>query len=252
MSPRLLRPRAAGGFNPQAIAGLAIWLDASDQSTVTLNSATVSEWRDKSGNGRHASQSTAANQPVYDSVRLNGLRTITFDNVNKRMSGAAPSSTEYSFFCVFKYQSTSGAYARPFTLARATTSDTTAPAFIVLSRNNGTTTMQSPLNSGAGFVNGGGIAYAYDAWAVASVNYNSSLLSNRRNNGEAVTLSSPPSMASANFTRFGIADEFTGSGTFSSLIGYYAEALLFSRSLSTEEETAIARYLGNKWGVKVS
>lgn len=43
----------------------AIWLDASDSSTITLNGINVSQWNDKSGNGRNATQSTAANQPLY-------------------------------------------------------------------------------------------------------------------------------------------------------------------------------------------
>ena len=42
----------------------ALWLDAADSSTITLNGSTVSEWRDKSGNGRHATQTTAASQPT--------------------------------------------------------------------------------------------------------------------------------------------------------------------------------------------
>lgn len=43
----------------------ALWLDANDTSTITLNNLTVSQWNDKSGNLRHVSQATAANQPVY-------------------------------------------------------------------------------------------------------------------------------------------------------------------------------------------
>lgn len=43
----------------------ALWLDATDASTITLNGTTVSQWNDKSGNGRNATQSTAANQPTY-------------------------------------------------------------------------------------------------------------------------------------------------------------------------------------------
>lgn len=43
----------------------ALWLDAADASTITLNGTTVSQWNDKSGNGRNAVQVTAASQPVY-------------------------------------------------------------------------------------------------------------------------------------------------------------------------------------------
>lgn len=44
---------------------VSMWFDAADSSTITLNGATVSQWDDKSGNGRHAVQATAASQPTY-------------------------------------------------------------------------------------------------------------------------------------------------------------------------------------------
>ena len=43
----------------------ALWLDAADANTVTLNNLTVSQWNDKSGNGRNVLQATSANQPLY-------------------------------------------------------------------------------------------------------------------------------------------------------------------------------------------
>lgn len=65
-------------FDPRSLSGLALWLDASDSSAVTLNGTTVSEWRDKSGNARHASQSTAARQPTYTTAGQNSRNVITF------------------------------------------------------------------------------------------------------------------------------------------------------------------------------
>jgi hypothetical protein len=50
----------------------ALWLDAADASTIVLNGSTVSQWNDKSGNGRHVVQATAANQPPYDAAGING------------------------------------------------------------------------------------------------------------------------------------------------------------------------------------
>lgn len=54
-----------------AVIQTALWLDANDTSTITLNGSTVSQWNDKSGNGRHVSQGTAADQPAYQSNALN-------------------------------------------------------------------------------------------------------------------------------------------------------------------------------------
>lgn len=63
----------------------ALWLDAADFSTITLNGSTVSQWRDKSGNGRHASQGVAASQPAYSESRINGKPGIFSDGIDDLM-----------------------------------------------------------------------------------------------------------------------------------------------------------------------
>ncbi|MFM6669887.1 MAG: hypothetical protein ACKPJO_07110 [Dolichospermum sp.] len=60
----------------------ALWLDADDANTITLNGSTVSQWNDKSGNGRNATQATASNQPTYTTNGLNGKPVLTFDGIN--------------------------------------------------------------------------------------------------------------------------------------------------------------------------
>ena len=57
-----------------ALISTALWLDAADTSTVTTVSGAVSQWNDKSGNGRHAAQSNAALRPSFssNSIAFNG------------------------------------------------------------------------------------------------------------------------------------------------------------------------------------
>ena len=59
-------------------ASLALWLDADDASTIALNGTTVSQWDDKSGNGNHVSNGTAATQPEYLAAGWNGKPTLSF------------------------------------------------------------------------------------------------------------------------------------------------------------------------------
>jgi hypothetical protein len=59
-------------------AALALWLDADDAGTITLNGTTVAQWDDKSGNGNHVSNGVAANQPVYEATGFNGLPTVNW------------------------------------------------------------------------------------------------------------------------------------------------------------------------------
>jgi hypothetical protein len=57
----------------------AVWLDAADAATITLNGSNVSQWNDKSGNNRNASQSTASWQPLFVPTGMNGLPTLQTD-----------------------------------------------------------------------------------------------------------------------------------------------------------------------------
>ena len=77
MNNRLLRPRASG-FNLRSLAGLVQWYDAADQSTMTLNGSTVSEWRSKVG-GVAVSQATASAQPTLTQSYYSGRSALTFD-----------------------------------------------------------------------------------------------------------------------------------------------------------------------------
>ena len=87
MSPRLLRPSNA--FSPRSFAGLQLWLDASDTSTVTLNGTTVSEWRSKSGSIALV-QSTASAQPTLTNSYYAGRSALTFDGGDVLYSASAP------------------------------------------------------------------------------------------------------------------------------------------------------------------
>lgn len=50
---------AASRWSPSSLSP-NVWVDAADASTFTLDGSLVSEWRDKSGNNRHFSQSGAS------------------------------------------------------------------------------------------------------------------------------------------------------------------------------------------------
>lgn len=58
-----------------------LWFDANDAGSITIATG-VSQWNDKSGNARHVTQATGANQPAYNSVQLNGLATLSFDGTD--------------------------------------------------------------------------------------------------------------------------------------------------------------------------
>ena len=92
-------------WNPSML-GPALWLDAADASTITLNGSTVSQWSDKSGNDRHVVQSVSINQPTYSTASLNGLNTLSFDGINDTMATVVDTlprgNNPRSMFVVYK------------------------------------------------------------------------------------------------------------------------------------------------------
>ena len=67
---------------------IALWLDASDASTITQSNGSVSEWADKSGNGNHALQTKSSNMPTLASNSLGGKSVIEFDGTNDYISSS--------------------------------------------------------------------------------------------------------------------------------------------------------------------
>lgn len=82
-----------------------LWLDAADESTVTLVDGVVSQWDDKSGNGRHAAQSTASLRPGTGT--RSSLQTVAWGSAEnaKRLYRA---ETSFQFGAVFVAANWSG------------------------------------------------------------------------------------------------------------------------------------------------
>lgn len=74
----VLNALLSGGFSPVNIAGLKLWFDASDASTITQSGGAVSQWNDKSANANHMTQATGSAQPTIQTAAQNGLNTIRF------------------------------------------------------------------------------------------------------------------------------------------------------------------------------
>jgi hypothetical protein len=70
----------------------AAWFDAADLSTISVATG-VSEWRDRSGNARHVSQATGANQPTYSEFGFRGRPGITFNGSSHQLNGSASITT---------------------------------------------------------------------------------------------------------------------------------------------------------------
>ena len=89
-------------FSPTDISGLALWLDASDTSTITEVGGSVSQWDDKSGNGYDVTQASGAVQPSTGLVTVNGRNVLSFvlGDFLSNASGVITGSTNRTIFGV--------------------------------------------------------------------------------------------------------------------------------------------------------
>lgn len=236
MSPRLLRPRAAvsAAFDPRNISTLQAWWDPADASSVTLNGTTISELRDKSGNGWHATQSTAADQPTYAVAGRNG-RNVIRNAAGKRLVTSGPAlATGNTWFLVCP-PSTTNAYV------------------ISASTGNGPTILSGYGGKAFEFFHSFSdrldIALTYSGLAVISTSFVQSGPISNKLNGTVVSskATKATSHSGQTFARIGSSDP-TGA----EMVGDICEVILYGRALTADEISSVERYLGAKWGVTVA
>jgi hypothetical protein len=239
MSPRLLRPRASG-FDPRTLGNLVLWYDAADASTLfqnangttasSSNNDPVGFWRDKSIEGRNATQSTAGSRPTISSTTRNSRRLVNVASQGMTFSSFSLAG-DYTFLYVC--EPTNG---NQFVLGGASgthlphiTGFAPLPAFYNYSGSFGAiSTSQS--ETGFRFVVVGRTSGDHFAFL----------------NGTNVSLSP----AASNSTTATLASLFfRDSATTTSADGIYGEILLFSKSLTALERTAMTSYLTIKWNL---
>jgi hypothetical protein len=92
-------------WNPSMIS-TALWLDAADASTITESSGAVSQWNDKSGNGRHLAQADANFRPLLVSNSFNNRPSLQFDGIDDRLANTAvglpQGASARSLFAVYR------------------------------------------------------------------------------------------------------------------------------------------------------
>jgi hypothetical protein len=97
---------------PKTISGLQLWLDANDKNTIfdnniggsliTTDGGLIGRWEDRSGNGRHALQSSSIIRPTLNLNIQNNLNCIRFDGTKYFSSIDTSSATSAFIICVFK------------------------------------------------------------------------------------------------------------------------------------------------------
>jgi hypothetical protein len=236
MSPRLLRP-VASGFNPKSISGLAMWLDANDSASITLDSSAVSEWKDKAA-GKVFAQTTPNNRPTLTTI--NGKTALLFDGTNDTLSCSEPfASYPVSMFFVQRVIAYTN-FGMTYTAGGSNNFNL---------RQNGTSglfQLQHPT-TGAG---SSSTSYSLSNAELISLVYASPVGGSAAyQNGGLITITSGSFSEEPIFSG---TTHFIGSRNAGfHLNGYIGEILVYTKTVSATERAKITQYLGKKWGITV-
>jgi hypothetical protein len=128
----------------------ALWLDAADASTITESGGLVSQWNDKSGNGRNAAAASPSNRPTYSATAFNGSPTLIFNGTTDYLqTGSFASSSTFTIVAVVELLA-AASFPMIYTFQNAANSvdfrgvATTGKPSIVSNMNNDGAGVQTP------------------------------------------------------------------------------------------------------------
>ena len=234
-------PKITGtsGKHPVSIAGLQLWLDAADTTTLTVSGSNVSSWRDKSGNNNNATQPTLANQPTIGTL-LNGLNVLDFTGTQPYFSFPTISFTNITVFTIFR-NTTLRAYCSPLFIG---------PFFFFFTDGAG----NNLYGTGRLGINGEGII-SQAASGITTTNYlvyslnltvGATDIVNFYINGTNAANFNGAASGGRSYYQVGSTDS-VGATT-----GFTAEILVYNGVLNNSQRQEVEGYLAWKWGLQSS
>lgn len=228
-------------FTPWSLSP-ALWFDASDSTTLTSSSGKLSQWNDKSGNGRNLTQGTSANQPTTGSNTINSLNVVRFNGTSTGMTTSAfmVSATQHVF-----------AIVRPTSFPNSYNSvlshEKTAVGWTLLVKSTGKLAVYESASGGGNT--------SYDGTGVATLSANTSYLLEYSWSGTEldgyVNAAIDNTVTKTMTTGTASTTLYFGHSYFASRwwAGDIAEVLIFNAPLTSNGQTAIRNYLNAKWAV---
>jgi hypothetical protein len=231
------------------IPGLALWLDAADTSSITLDvNGNVTEWRDKSGNSRHVSQAATLLMPSYGTQTQNGLPLVVTNAAgNTRLESAAniPTTALWgagrqtgTLFRVLR--SISGTISGGIHQEGGIFNNTVIfrPTQIFQLRIGG-------VNDDANGSYGGTLPTGNMDYLAHIFNLATPTVSVRRNGAAFATVTPSTTTPFSSGVNQYYSINWSGSGTTS----YHAEHIHFNRVLASDEIAQVEAYFKTKWGL---
>jgi hypothetical protein len=230
---------------PTQIPGLQLWLDAADASTIV--GSPVTQWNDKSGNGRNA---TATGSTITVST-LNGVPAINYDGSSYLTAPVTAGVADpFTVFVVFN-----AAYPISGPIYTTSTQSNGTGLYVALARtSDGDTARNDFLGRGDptnNYLVQGSSTFLGNRTYVVSVVSTSV-------NGGSITLFrdgtsyiSTTTLGAFQWTTFLIGKRNI-TGNTDQMAGKFGEFIIFNTALSTTQRQQMEQYLGQKWGIGVT
>lgn len=205
--------------------------------TPAVDGATVQQWNDQSGNGRHLSQATAGARPVYRSKDRNGLPTIKLDgSANFMQSAAWAQAQPITMYLVYRLNTWNGS-APLIDLGSAT-----GPAQMMLSPHTSTPTIGLFAGSWADQ----NISAALGSWNIQVAVFNG-VTSNGYIDGVASSVINPGTNPAAKIT-LGQWTDLSAQFSHSD----WQEILIFSGTHTAAQRQQMEGYLANRHAINAA
>jgi hypothetical protein len=218
------------------VMGMGLWYDASDATSITIATG-VSQWSDKSGNGRHLTQATGGNQPALNANGLNGLPYVSFDGTNDYMTATWASVTNPITVCAVARLRANTAFAAPMgILGNGGLGTSLDPLDLSASGNTYRMLASAVLSGGAG-------GATNNVWYYFTSVLNGASSLARASNVSTISTGDTGSSTASNLT----IGADPGFSVFFPIDA--AEILYYPSALSAADYGAVEGYLKAKWGV---
>jgi len=230
-------------FSPQTIPGLTLWLDAADTSSIVLSGTSVTQWKDKSGNG----QNVLGYAGAIGQTTLNGNNALNFGSSIMYSPNFVWNSSFTQFFVaqvatggiIINTQNPGVAYGDYVYTANGT----------LLNVNNYSTNVGIQFNDAVG---AGVSPVPYNQWFMFCIGYDgvSTSAVNYTLNGTTRTTTlyygSPVSVTNPALNLYinGVPSTNLGTGVL------IAEIIHFNSSINTTQRQQVEGYLAQKWGLQ--
>lgn len=231
-APRIIRRTPFfNSFSPIQISNCVLWLDAADSTTLTLNGSSVSQWNDKSGNNRNATQSTSSSQPLYVNSGLNNLPILNL--TGRWMNLPSFTFSNITVVMIYRYNSFSG-YADPIMLGNFSFFYVDNSSRIGIGRSLVTDEVLVNANT---FLSTNTFAIL-----IGTVSISGSTTSSLFFNGNVSSSLTNNSSGGSVFYTLGRNNGITN--------GFVSEVIVYDKILNTIERQQVESYLAQKWGIR--